>query len=71
MPISLVNIDVSKHGEISGSHDGDYEDASLLGRCQVSKVIALMMEAVSTFETSVSFYQTTRRNISEDSYLCV
>jgi hypothetical protein len=28
-----------------------------------------MMEAVSTSETSVNFYQTTRRNIPEDSYL--
>jgi hypothetical protein len=31
--------------------------------------IALMMEAVSTSETSVSFYQTTRHNIPEDSHL--
>jgi hypothetical protein len=28
-----------------------------------------MMEAVSTPETSVNFYQTTRRNITEDSHL--
>jgi hypothetical protein len=28
-----------------------------------------MMEAASTSETSVNFYQTTRRNISEDSHL--
>jgi hypothetical protein len=31
-----------------------------------SEAIALMMEAVSTSESSVSFYQTTRRNIPED-----
>jgi hypothetical protein len=31
--------------------------------------IVLMMEAVSTYETSVNFYQTTRRNIPEDSHL--
>jgi hypothetical protein len=31
----------------------------------------LMMEAVSTSETSVNFYQTTQRNNSEDSYLHV
>jgi hypothetical protein len=31
--------------------------------------IALLMEAASTSETSVHFYQTTRRNISEDSHL--
>jgi hypothetical protein len=28
--------------------------------------MALMMEAVSTSETSENFYQTTRRNIPED-----
>jgi hypothetical protein len=28
-----------------------------------------MMEAVSTLETSVNFYQTTRRNNPEDSHL--
>jgi hypothetical protein len=32
-------------------------------------LIALMMEAVSTSETTVNFYQTTRRNIPEDSHL--
>jgi hypothetical protein len=32
-------------------------------------LIALMMEAVSTSKTSVSLYQTTRRNIPEDSHL--
>jgi hypothetical protein len=31
--------------------------------------IALMMEAVSISETSVSIYQTTRRDISEVSHL--
>jgi hypothetical protein len=30
--------------------------------------ITLMMEAVSTSETSVNFYQTTRSNIPEDSH---
>jgi hypothetical protein len=29
-------------------------------------MIALMMEAASTYEMSVNFYQTTLRNISED-----
>jgi hypothetical protein len=33
------------------------------------KLIALMMEAANTSETSVNFYQTTRRNIPEDSHL--
>jgi hypothetical protein len=32
-------------------------------------LIALMMEASSTSETSVNFYQTTRRNNTEDSHL--
>jgi hypothetical protein len=45
-------------GEISGSHGGEY-----------IRLIALMMEAASTSETSVNFYQTTRRNIPEDSHL--
>jgi hypothetical protein len=31
--------------------------------------IDLMMEAVSTSETSVNFYETTRHNIPEDSHL--
>jgi hypothetical protein len=31
--------------------------------------MALMMEAVSTSETPVNFYQTTLRNIPEDSHL--
>jgi hypothetical protein len=31
--------------------------------------IALMMEVVSISETSINFYQTTRRNIPEDSHL--
>jgi hypothetical protein len=34
-----------------------------------SIIIILMMEAVSTSETSVNFYQTTWRNIPEDSHL--
>jgi hypothetical protein len=33
------------------------------------RIIALMMEAASTSETSVSFYQTTLRNNPEDSHL--
>jgi hypothetical protein len=32
-------------------------------------IIVLMIEAVSTSETSVNFYQTTWRNIPEDSHL--
>jgi hypothetical protein len=43
--------------EISGSHSGKYEDSCLLGCC-----ITMMMEAASTSEMSVNFYQTTWRN---------
>jgi hypothetical protein len=32
----------------------------------MNSLIALMMEAASTFETSIKFYQTTRRNNPED-----
>jgi hypothetical protein len=35
----------------------------------VSWVVALMMEAASTCETSINFYQTTQRNNPEDSHL--
>jgi alpha-D-ribose 1-methylphosphonate 5-triphosphate diphosphatase PhnM len=36
---------------------------------KLSSIIALMMEAASTSETSVSFYLTARCNILKDSYL--
>jgi hypothetical protein len=32
-----------------------------------ASIIALIMEAASTSENSVNFYQNTRRNIAEDS----
>jgi hypothetical protein len=35
----------------------------------IISAVALMMEAVSTSEISVSFYETTRRNIAEDGHL--
>jgi hypothetical protein len=57
---------VGKHfSATSGSHGGEYEDGCLL------TMIALMMEAASTSETSVIFYQTTRRNNPEDIHLQV
>jgi hypothetical protein len=63
-------------GEISGSHGGEYEDDCLLGCCAVKSgrdacivLITLMMEAASTSETSVNFYQTTRRQNPKDSHL--
>jgi hypothetical protein len=39
------------------------------GACYDELLIALMMETASTSETSINFYQTTRRNIPEDSHL--
>jgi hypothetical protein len=33
------------------------------------RLIALMMEAAITSETSVNFYETTRRNIPEDIFI--
>jgi hypothetical protein len=48
---------------ISGSHGSEHEEDCLLGCC------ALMMEAENTSETSVNFYQTTRRSIPDDSHL--
>jgi hypothetical protein len=39
------------------------------GTAHIILLIALMMEAVSTSETSVDFYETTWRNILEDSHL--
>jgi hypothetical protein len=36
---------------------------------QCDELIALMMEAVSTSETFLNFYQTTRRYNQEDSHL--
>jgi hypothetical protein len=35
----------------------------------VAFIIVLMMEAESTSETSVNFYETTRSNIPEDSHI--
>jgi hypothetical protein len=34
-----------------------------------SELIVLMMEAASTSESSVNFYQTVRRNIPEDTFM--
>jgi hypothetical protein len=40
-----------------------------LNRFQVLTAASMKMEAASTSETSVNFYQTARRNIPEDSHL--
>jgi hypothetical protein len=36
-----------------------------------SIIRAMVMEAISTSETSVNFYQTTRRSVPEDSHLYI
>jgi hypothetical protein len=47
-----------------------YTDVSeMLTAFIIKAIIFLMMEAASTSETSVNFYQTTRRNNPEDSHL--
>jgi hypothetical protein len=59
----LYSATTHKTSQISGSGGGEHEDDNLLGYC------ALMMEAVSTYETSVNFYETTQRNIPEGCHL--
>jgi hypothetical protein len=44
-------------------------DVSQVLAAFIIRAIALMMKAVSTSETSVNFYQATRRNNPEDSHL--
>jgi hypothetical protein len=51
-------------GRILGSHGGRYEDGCLVDTMLTASTIkAMMMEVISPSETSVSFYQTTQRNI--------
>jgi hypothetical protein len=44
-------------------------DVTDISELLTDSIMALMMEAVSTSETSVNFYQTTRSNITEDTHL--
>jgi hypothetical protein len=46
-----------------------YKSADVSEMLAASIIIALMMGAANTSETSINFYQTTRRNIPEDSHL--
>jgi hypothetical protein len=48
---------VNSARENYSSHGGEYEDS-----------IALVMKAANTFESSVNFYHTTRRNNPDDSH---
>jgi hypothetical protein len=47
----------------------DIAPCSLLETDRNFSAIALMVETINTSETSVNFYETTRRNIPEDSHL--
>jgi hypothetical protein len=47
----------------------DTAGAGLVLVASIIRAIALMMEAAITSETSVNFYQTTRRNIPDDNHL--
>jgi hypothetical protein len=69
---SKTRVDRSSTCETSGSHGDEYEDDRLLGcaTCEARWLIA-DDKAVSAFETPVNFYETTRRNIREDSSLTV
>jgi hypothetical protein len=49
--------------EISSSHCGEYEAQNLLG---CTAIIALMMEAARTSETSIDIQLRTRQYIPED-----
>jgi hypothetical protein len=46
-----------------------FTDVSEVLTASITRLISLMTEAVSTSDKSVNFYQTTRRNIPEDSRL--
>jgi hypothetical protein len=46
-----------------------FTDVSEVLAASIISTIALMMEAASTFETSVKFYKTIRCNNPEDSHL--
>jgi hypothetical protein len=48
---------------------GRFRGAYCLHHQTIIAIIGLMMKAVSTFETSVNFYETTRRSISEDRHI--
>lgn len=64
------------NSEISIPYGGEYEAAlwdtarrSVIEIASIIRTIALMMEFVSPYETSASFYETARRSISGNSRL--
>jgi hypothetical protein len=67
---SLVESDWCFRGAYCLHHRGDHSPHQpLLSLPATQMIIALMMEAVNTSETSVTTYQTTRRNVPWDSHL--
>jgi hypothetical protein len=64
--MSMPNLIKIRPAVLTDTRSVLYADDCLLG---CSAIIALMMVAVSTSETSVSLYQTTRLNNTQDSYL--
>jgi hypothetical protein len=60
---------VSKIRDAGSVCDRKHLLQSCLPAASIIRSIALMMEAASTSETSVNFYQTTRHNNPEDSHL--
>jgi hypothetical protein len=70
VPCSLVDTDRRFRGAYCLHHQDEIlTDVSEVLTTSIIRSIVLMMEAVSTSESSVSIYQTTRRNIPEDSHL--
>jgi hypothetical protein len=62
--ITFPDEEKKRQDEISVSHGGEYEDDRLLSSdaALCSLAIDLIMEAADTSETSVNFYQITRRS---------
>jgi hypothetical protein len=60
-----VYLNEYSNGEISAFHDRRWLSSGMSHRCYR---IALLMDKASTYATSVNLYQTTRRNIPEDSH---
>jgi hypothetical protein len=64
--------DISYQAEVAVPSVVDFSETHVILKMAVFWTvapIALMLEAASTSETSVNFYQTTRRNNPEESHL--
>jgi hypothetical protein len=77
LPVTISICQTEIDGEISSSHGGEYEAQNLVGctavfliECRPTfQMIALMMEAARTSETSVDIQLRIRQYIPEDSEL--